>query len=885
MVLKQLKNTEKEDSTMKKVFVIAHTHWDFEWYFTRQDARIQFIYHMDEVLRALKNNVIDYYLLDGQMSIIDDYLESVPENAPELRKFIKSGRLFVGPWYTQVDEMVTSGESMVRNLQQGIRLSSKLGRSVPIGYLPDSFGQSQDIPKIYNGFGIKNAVFWRGMPKEKSARYFYWTSDDNSKVLVANLRNGYPVGVDLMESSNYSDLLHKISTDTNVVNLVLPVGGDQRPVDFNLKQKIKEANDSQDEFKLVEGTYPEYFKELAKEKNLPIYSGEFVDPSTSKIHRGIYSSRADLKMMYDRIERLMTYEVEPLMAMARYHGIEVKPGIISQIWKTVFRGQANDSAGGCNSDETNRDIYHRGEIALQLGLSLKGYLLRKLSSNVTDKMDLFFWNPTVSSVTKVHKIFVITKNPNFELVNEKGDRIEYQVIKQDKVNRAVLRRNKKEMVSDYYYKTTIAVMLTIQPTDWTGILIKEDVTDKNIASKDSTLIENEYYQISMNHSNLTLTDRKNGKVYHDFLTVEDGGDEGDTYDYSPAYKDWTLSLNFNDSVVKGIRGELYNSLSIKGDWLLPADLVERSKKQKNKKLKYDLQLTLEKNNPVIGVILKLTNNVLDHRLRMVINTDINAKNSYSDTPFGTIKRPVIDPHLKNWKDIGYHEEPTSIRPFLHFTNIHNDESSVSFVGLGERDFQVIGDSFNRLAVTLFRGVGFLGRPDLLRRPSDASGLQTRYVSTPDSQLQGDMTFRGGIVVGKKFDPSKLQRVHNLLSVDDLFYQNQDIDKFTMRVQYFRINKNIETLVHKSLVDIKADDLVKSSFTSTTDGTGLVVRLYNPFKNTLKNPGSISLYDNCNIKILDLNNQVIENGVDNVKEYELSSFGPSEIKTFGIYPIK
>ncbi|HIY91783.1 glycoside hydrolase family 38 C-terminal domain-containing protein [Companilactobacillus sp. HBUAS56275] len=870
---------------MKKVFVIAHTHWDFEWYFTRQDARIQFIYHMDEVLRALKNNVIDYYLLDGQMSIIDDYLESVPENASELRKFIKAGRLFVGPWYTQVDEMVTSGESMVRNLQQGIKLSSELGRSIPIGYLPDSFGQNHDIPKIYNGFGIKNAVFWRGMPKEKSARYFYWTSDDNSRVLVANLRNGYPVGVDLMESSNYPDLLHKISTNTDVNNLVLPVGGDQRPVDFNLKQKIKEVNTSQSDFELVEGTYPEYFKELSKEKGLPTYSGEFVDPSTSKIHRGIYSSRADLKMLYDRLERLMTFEVEPLMAMAQFHGIMTKPGVISQIWKTIFRGQAHDSSGGCNSDETNRDIHHRGEIALQLGLSLKGYLLRKLSSNVTNKMDLFFWNPTVSPITKIYKTYVITKSPKFELIDEEGNEVEYQVIKQDKIDKAILRHDKEEMVPDYYYKTTVAVALTIQSTDWTGILVKENIDSKNVESKGSHEIENDHYQISMNHSGLTLVDKDSGKIYHDFLTVEDGGDEGDTYDYSPAYRDWILSLNFNDSEIKGIEGKLYSSLSIKGNWLLPVDLEERGKKEKSKKLEYNLQLTLEKNNPVIGVTLKLSNNVLDHRLRLVINTGINAKNSYADTPFGVISRPVIDPHLKDWKEIGYHEEPTSIRPFLHFANIHNSESSVSFIGLGEKDFQVVGDSFNSLAVTLFRGVGFLGRPDLLRRPSDASGLQTKYVPTPDSQLQGDMVFEGGILISKKFDPSKLQRAHNLLSVDDLFYQNQDIDKFTMRVQYFGINKNIEPLIHKPLVNIKADDLVKSTFTSTPDGTGLVVRLYNPSKEKIKNPGSIRLNLSSNVKILNLNNQVIENGVDNIKEYELASFNPGEIRTFGIYPIK
>ncbi|MEJ4455507.1 alpha-mannosidase, partial [Enterococcus faecium] len=142
---------------MKKVSVVAHTHWDFEWYFTRQDARVQFAYHMDEVLAALASNQLDYYLLDGQMAIIDDYLQSDPDQSAVMRKFIKAGRLFVGPWYTQIDEMVTTGESIVRNLQQGIKLSAELGGTMPIGYLPDSFGQGQDMPKIYNGFGIDKA--------------------------------------------------------------------------------------------------------------------------------------------------------------------------------------------------------------------------------------------------------------------------------------------------------------------------------------------------------------------------------------------------------------------------------------------------------------------------------------------------------------------------------------------------------------------------------------------------------------------------------------------------------------------------------------------------------------------------------------------------------
>lgn len=48
---------------------------------------------------------------------------------------------------------------MVRNLNLGMELAESLGGYMNIGYLPDSFGQSKDMPKIYNGFGIQHSVF------------------------------------------------------------------------------------------------------------------------------------------------------------------------------------------------------------------------------------------------------------------------------------------------------------------------------------------------------------------------------------------------------------------------------------------------------------------------------------------------------------------------------------------------------------------------------------------------------------------------------------------------------------------------------------------------------------------------------------------------------
>lgn len=873
---------------MKKVYAIAHTHWDFEWYFTRQEARVQFAYHMDEVLDALENNVLNYYLLDGQMSIVDDYLSSFPEKKTAIKKFVTEKRLFIGPWYTQIDEMVTSGESIVHNLAIGSQIANDLGGVMKVAYLPDSFGQGQDMPKIYNGFNIYSAVFWRGMPKEKNARYFYWNSNDGSKVLTANIKNGYYAGVQLVENDDFKDLLDRVSTDTESDELVLPIGGDQRSVDYNLKDRINLANEKlSDEYIIRESNYPQYFENLKKVKNLPDYSGEFIDPSASKIHRGIYSSRADLKQIYDRLERRMTYQVEPLMALAKSYGIEPKQGLVDDIWKTIFRGQAHDSSGGCNSDKTNDDILHRAKVADQLSYSIIDYLVRKLSISENSLYDIYLWNPLPIEMDKVQTIQVSTKSKNFKILNDNGQTIDYDLLNQEIQNSAPLRRNAEERKQELYYISTISIKTTIKATSCVGFDIEEtDNTNHSDMTSSSDLIENDFYQISFKDHQLDLTNKQNHKVYKNFLSFEDGADAGDTYDYSPAFQDWIINLDFSDADVKVVSGKYTNKITLKGSWKLPHNLDSRKEKMLDSTLEYKLTLTLEKGSETIKYQLDTDNQTLDHRLRLILNTDVNAKASFADTPFGFISRPVVDPHLNDWKNIGYHEEPTAMRPLIHFANIHSDDSSWSFIGLGSKDFQVVGKDFNKLAITMFRGVGYLGRPDLLRRPSDASGLESKYVETPHSQLQGKYTFKGGIIVGNEFNVADLQRQHLLLTTTPLFYQKQSLNRFTNPLRYFMVNKAVNFKDEaEQLINLNTDKLVLSSLTLTKDSSGYALRVYNPTNETIEHAGTVKLAKKAAVDNLNLNSEVLNTLETSTTEFELNDFKPGEIRTYGIYFIK
>ena len=151
---------------VSRVHITPHMHWDREWYFTTEASRILLVNNMEEILTRLEqDDAYKYYVLDGQTAVLEDYFAVKPENRPRVKALVEAGKLIIGPWYTQTDTTLVSGESIVRNLMYGIRDCMAFGEPMKIGYLPDSFGMSGQLPHIYNGFGITRTMFWRGVDR------------------------------------------------------------------------------------------------------------------------------------------------------------------------------------------------------------------------------------------------------------------------------------------------------------------------------------------------------------------------------------------------------------------------------------------------------------------------------------------------------------------------------------------------------------------------------------------------------------------------------------------------------------------------------------------------------------------------------------------------
>ncbi|MFB6215116.1 MAG: glycoside hydrolase, partial [Candidatus Bipolaricaulia bacterium] len=236
-------------NTNKDVFFIPHTHWDREWYMTFQQFRYRLTKLIDKLIEGQVNDpAFRHFMLDGQVVVIEDYLEVNQGKKSVLESLIQEGKLQIGPWYTLPDTFLVNGESLIRNLLIGHREAQELGGVMKQGWVPDPFGLTAQLPQILQGFGIDNAFMMRGVGKKAKSTDFEWESPDGSKVTAHYLRAGYgsinrlASTTDETEVAEWASSYLQTSSGVNVTNLLtllefldgrtlssaimIPVGGD-----------------------------------------------------------------------------------------------------------------------------------------------------------------------------------------------------------------------------------------------------------------------------------------------------------------------------------------------------------------------------------------------------------------------------------------------------------------------------------------------------------------------------------------------------------------------------------------------------------------------------------------------------------------------------------
>ncbi len=144
--------------------LLAHTHWDREWYLPRAAFVARLVPALDDLIARLEADpCFRSFLLDGQTVLLEDYLRVRPERTDSVRRLVTDGRLQIGPWYVLADELIPSGESLVRNLLAGASDAERLGGRSDVLYSPDAFGHPGVWPTLARESGIRFGALWRGL--------------------------------------------------------------------------------------------------------------------------------------------------------------------------------------------------------------------------------------------------------------------------------------------------------------------------------------------------------------------------------------------------------------------------------------------------------------------------------------------------------------------------------------------------------------------------------------------------------------------------------------------------------------------------------------------------------------------------------------------------
>ena len=234
---------------MSQIHVIAHTHWDQEWYFTRQDSMVLASYNFADVINTLEQNpAYACYHLDGQMAVVEDFLAINPDYRAGWKSWSEK-RIFVGPWYTQTDTYNVHGESIIRNLKYGIFAARTLGHAMQVGYLPDTFGHNAQMPTILQGCNIDNIVFWRGIDHDRQAKrsQFIWRAPSGASVIACAMALGYGAAKNITSQASHLQgkiypIVDLLRSRAGIDDLLLPCGGDQVSIDPALPTILQVAS-------------------------------------------------------------------------------------------------------------------------------------------------------------------------------------------------------------------------------------------------------------------------------------------------------------------------------------------------------------------------------------------------------------------------------------------------------------------------------------------------------------------------------------------------------------------------------------------------------------------------------------------------------------------
>ena len=376
---------EPAASSAIKHIAIGHAHIDSAWLWPVRETRRKVARTVSNVL-ALMDEDPDFTYA---MSSAQQYAwleEEHPDLFARMKRRIEEGRFIpVGGMWVESDNMIPSGESLVRQITFGRRYFKEHLGVAPRGiWLPDSFGYTGSWPQIARRAGfdwfLTQKISWNDTTKFPH-HSFMWEGIDGTRILTHFPPSDTYCSWMSMHELMYSqrNFLDK-DLSRNAILLYGFGDGGGGPT-REMTARIRRDHDLAGAPKIEFGTPDQLFDRVRKDivddaqGETPVFKGELY----LELHRATLTAQQDMKRGC-RQEESMLRVTEYLCAAARIKNPDyVYPREeLDRIWKTLLLNQFHDILPGSAiawvhrqaRTEYARDIARLNEIALEAGRAI-----------------------------------------------------------------------------------------------------------------------------------------------------------------------------------------------------------------------------------------------------------------------------------------------------------------------------------------------------------------------------------------------------------------------------------------------------------------------------------------------------------------------------------
>lgn len=831
---------------MLDVLVVAHTHWDREWYHPEPRFRVRLVALVDELLDHPDGGP---FLLDGQAILLDDYLAVRPERADALARALGRGEIESGPWYVLADLLIPGGEALVRNLLAGRRVLGRLGAHAPdVLYAPDAFGHPAMLPAIADGFGCPVVVLWRGYGGARSPAgdVARWRAPDGSAALICHLPpDGYEFGSSLPvdragAAARWAKLRAVLAPRATLGAALLTSGADHHARQRGLSRAIdalaRAARPDRVRRVSLERAATEILKRArAEPRRLPEVRGELRDSyGYTWTLQGTLGSRAALKRINAQAERALVRDAEPWLALARRAATDAaardRRALAQVAWRRLLENHPHDTLCGTVADSVAASARERAAEAMALVTELRESALLELAGHdVVEARDRpSEWEPRVlvrnaaarrrsgvATYTLVVPGSPEPVGPGSPVVQRgvespNGGRVPAGGSDAGAGAWGATAFDRVESPLHYPGNARVSLFPVVAWVDGApgysviGVTPDQALPPPGLVRVKGTGLENDWLTVAVDRRSEQRLASREGEVSPRLLAFELQADAGDLY--TPSLRGRPVALapvSRATQVQGGLRG------GIRTQWQRrtrgTSARTPAAAAGPDAPLALETVTILDADARFVRVIVRGDSAIDNARLRIVFDTGLWRARVVADAAFGPVARGGLM-HVED-RDLT-REAPVNTAPLHRYVSLYGAKRGVTIYSDGLAEYEALPGG--RVAVTLVRAVGALSYADLPERPGHAAWP----VNTPAAQSHGP--FAAEFAVFPHGPDSNAERALVERTADDVLLP---LTGFTVRAA-------IAPLATSAGVELEGEGLALGAIKDAEHGDWLVLRCVN-----------------------------------------------------------